>query len=1076
MTVAEPDWENEQVLQINREPARATFVPFPDVASATSGNASPFALSLNGTWRFHWVPEPGLRPKDFYQTNFDDSAWDNIEVPSNWEMKGYGTPIYVSSGYPFKIDPPRVTGEPKHDYTAYKERDPVGSYRRTFDLPGAWNGRRVFIHFASVESAFYLWVNGTRVGYSQGSRTPAEFELTDLVKPGKNQLAVEVYRWSDASYLEDQDMWRLSGIFREVFLYSTANARIRNLAVRTQFDSQYRDATLQIKPELAEYSGHALNGWTVHAQLYDSAKRPVLETELSHDAEPILNRDFKASVMNERVPQRGPPKFAWLETVIHSPAKWNAETPSLYTLVVTLNEPHSNVVEAVSCKVGFRQLEMRNGQLLLNGQPIRLRGVCRHEHDPATGHSLSLERMVQDITLMKRANINAIRTSHYPNDTRWYDLCDRYGIYVIDEANLETHGTRGTLANSPRWAAAFLDRAIEMAERDKNHPSVIFWSMGNESGYGPNFAAMSGWLHTFDPTRPVHYEGAQGQETPVETPDPSTVDVISRFYPRVSEKYLRDDAPENARWTRLLELAKKPGEQRPVLSSEYAHAMGNAVGNLQEYWDEIYSHPRLLGGFIWEWVDQGLYKQLPDGKQFVAYGGDFGDVPNLGAFCLKGLVFADRGITPKYLEVKKVYQPIAIEAIKLGPRSATLRVINRNSFLNLSEFEARWVLSSDGRVVQSGVLPVIDVAPGKTGIVKLSFAPISQQEGSGECCLRLSFQSREDSPWAPKGFEVASEQVQIPETPRKASGRESGDLPLRLSEEGATVGITGKGFSTVFSRAAGTLTSLVYGEREILATNCNDSTVAGPTLQAYRAPTDNDRGFGKWIARDWKQAGLERLERKVDSFEVSQPQSNLVRIQVTATSSATNGSLVHRATWSIRGDGSVDLDNHFEVIGNLPPLPRIGVVLRVNGNLEHWQWYGRGPHENYPDRKRSAELGVWSSSVTEQYVPYAHPQETGNKEDVRWAKLTDASGEGLLVEAEGEPMAVSALHYTARDLGSARHAYELKPRPEVILSLDAAQSGLGNSSCGPGVLERYALTGKSYRLHVRMCPASNSGY
>jgi beta-galactosidase len=1116
---AAAEWENQFTLQLHREPARATAIPFADAATALAGerSASPFFLSLNGPWRFHWVAAPELRPAEFYHTGFDDSGWDTLEVPGNWEMKGYGVPIYVSSGYPFKIDPPYVTREPKPDYTAFKQRDPVGSYRRAFVLPPAWAGRRVFVHFAGVESAFYLWLNGERVGFSQGSRTPAEFDLTPYVKPGTNHVAVEVYRWSAASYLEDQDMWRMSGIFREVFLYSTAQARLRDFTVRTDFDDYFQTGTLQVRPELAAYGDASLAGWTVRAQLYDAAGNAALSSELSQDAEPILNRAFKAAVMDERVPQRGQPKFAWLEAQVKSPARWTAETPSLYTLVLTLNDAQGRVVEADRCAVGFRKVEIRDGRFLVNGKPIRLRGVNRHENDPATGHTLTLERMEQDIRLMKRANINAVRTSHYPNDPRWYDLCDRYGIYVMDEANLETHGSRGTLANDPEWSAAFLDRAVQMAERDKNHPSIILWSLGNESGYGPNFAAMSGWLHAFDPTRPVHYEGAQGAPS-----DPPTVDVISRFYPRVMEPYLNPTAPSNARWVRLLELARNPADQRPVLTSEYAHAMGNALGNFKEYWDEMYAHPRMLGGFIWEWMDQGLYKQSADGRRFIAYGGDFGDVPNLGVFCLKGLVTSEREPMPKYDEVLKVYQPIQIELpkIKNVDGSLRLRLSNRHHVLNLKEYEARWSLSCDGQVLQSGALPAVDLEPGNQTLVAVPMQPVPNPVPGGEYWLRLGFSTRKASAWAPAGYEVAWEQMALPVKAPAPPVFDSATLPaVKLVEQGDAVRVEGAKFSAVFSRAAGTLISLSYDGREVLARGgdgsspqarptsagaqepaTNETAVpvfepsaseaqaqagsagadisrlpAGPILQAWRAPTDNDRGFGKWLARDWKQAGLDRLERRVDSFAVTQSNASRVEIRVTATSQTpTNGSFEHQACWVVRGDGSIELSNHFTLSTNLPPLPRIGVVLRLDRDLEQLRWYGRGPGENYSDRKQSADMGVWAGTVSNQYVAYAKPQETGNKEDVRWAALTDASGRGLLVCAEGGAMAMSALHYAAADLAAARHAYELKSRPEVILSLDAAQCGLGNGSCGPGVLEKYALTAKSYSLRLRFspCPAA----
>ncbi len=868
-----PDWENEQVLHINTEPPRSTFVPFDTVAGALAGDAtrSPFFYPLDGAWKFHWSPDPQSRPMDFFRLHFDDSNWKTIPVPSNWQMQGYDTPIYLGSGYTFKMDPPRVTDEPPVHWTAHDHRDPVGSYRKTFNLPQAWDGRRVFIHFDGVDSAFYLWVNGARVGFSKDSRTPAEFELTPFLHTGANELAVEVYRWSDGSYLEDQDMWRMSGIFRPVYLYSTAAARIRNFIVRTDLDASYRDATLQIKPELAASRGLSLSNWTVRAQLFDGNGQPVFTHELSQDAAEILNPDFNAKILDDRMPQRGEPQFAWLTTPVIQPAKWTAETPTLYTVVLTLNDERGKVVEADRCAVGFRKIEIRDGRFLVNGQPIRLRGVNRHEIDPDTGHALTLERMIQDITLMKQANINAVRTCHYPDDPRWYDLCDRYGLYVLDEANICTHGTRGTLANDPRWTGAFLDRTSRMAERDVNHPSVIIWSMGNESGYGPNFAAMSGWLHEFDPTRPVHYEGAQG-----ETKDPPTVDIIGRFYPRLStETYVKPGDPWNQRWDRLLDLAQRTNDNRPVLATEYAHAMGNAMGNLQEYWDEIYSNPRMLGGFIWEWCDQGLHKQLPDGTIATVFGGDFGDVPNHGGFCIKGLVSAERKVFPKYWEVKKVYQPVALTPVDLRPGKVRLKLTNHNSFINLKQYQAAWsVTDSDGFQLQSGVLPPLDCDPSGETEIKIPVQKIREPKPGLEYWLRISFRTTNDYPWAAAGYEVAWQQQQLAvKTPAKKNTALTASV--KWSEDSEHVIIMGTNFSARFNRSAGTLVSLVYHHRELLADTADGP--AGPVLQLYRAPTDNDKGFGHWLARDWQDAGLNQLARQVQSFTVSQSNPSDVR-------------------------------------------------------------------------------------------------------------------------------------------------------------------------------------------------------
>jgi beta-galactosidase len=1072
---SKPDWENLSVLEINREEARADFIPFATSQQALSGirENSPWYVSLNGDWKFYWTPRPEERPANFYRTDFNDASWKTIPVPSNWEMQGYGTPIYVSAGYPFKIDPPRVTAEPPADYTAYKERNPVGSYRHSFEIPGDWNERKVFIHFSGVQSAFYLWINGIKVGYSQGSMEPAEFDITDYIRKGKNQLAVEVYRWCDGSYLEDQDMWRTSGIHREVFLYSTSDVRIADFAVRTVLDTNYENANLQIKPELKSYKGNKLESWNIEAQLYDAANKPVLANALKQDALPVLNADHKAGILNDRTPQRGLPKFAWMEMTLQNPLKWTAETPNLYTLVLTLINDKKEIVETLACQVGFRSVEIKGGQVLVNGKPIRLRGVNRHEHDPATGRTISYERMKQDIILMKQANINAVRTSHYPNNTQWYELCNQYGMYVIDEADIEEHGLRGQLASDPAWYAAFLDRAIRMVERDKNHPSIIAWSMGNESGYGPNFAAISAWMKEFDPTRFIHYEGAQGNPA-----DPKSVDVISRFYPRTQDEYLNPNIPEgeskeraeNARWERLLSIAENPNDNRPVLTSEYAHAMGNALGNLKEYWDEIYSNKRMLGGFIWDWVDQGLYKINENGEQFLAYGGDFGDKPNLKAFCFNGIVFADRQTTPKYFEVKKVYQPVRVGGPVIEDLNTfVIFVKNNHHFLNLDQYELRWNLLENGKIVYSSKSNHLDVAAGKKEELFL-VAENFKMDHQKEYFLNVGFYLKKDELWANKGYEVAFEQrpvlvrsvmsseerVETPPDKRANSGL------LYSVRKDDKIKLTGKNFSIVFDSKQGTITSLQYNGKERL--------VSAPIFQGYRAPTDNDKGFGKWLADDWKKNGLDSLKRQVISSEIIEENATSIKIKTIAESSAKNGKIIHECLWSIDGDGNIEMDNRFIPEGNLPELPRLGVVMAFSEELEQLQYYGHGPYENYSDRKEACPVGVYQSTVTEQYVPYPHPQETGNREGIRWIKLSDKQGKGLSFTCLSGVMSSSALHFTAGDLDAATHAYQLHPRNEVILSLDAIMLGLGNGSCGPGVLKKYAIEKKTYSLKLKISP------
>lgn len=1067
-----PDWENEYIQHINTEPPRVTFIPFATITGALNDQpeTSPFYFSLDGDWKFSWSPDPDHCPANFFEANFDDSDWKTIPVPSNWQMQGYGVPIYLGSGYTFKIDPPFVTDTPPTNWTAFTQRDPVGEYRKTFSVPENWTGRRVFIHFDGVDSAFYLWANGRLAGFSTDSRTPAEFDLTDFLHPGVNELAVKVYRWSDGSYLEDQDMWRMSGIFRPVYLYSTAAARIRDFAVRTDLDANYRDATLEIKPDLAAQKNLSLSNWTVQAQLFDANQQPVFASPLSHDAEEILNPTFNSKILDDRMPQRGEPKFAWLSAHVTNPAKWTAETPSLYTLVLTLNDADGHIVEADSCRVGFRKIEIRDGKFLVNGRQIRLRGVNRHEIDPDTGHALSTARMIQDITLMKQANINAVRTCHYPDDPHWYDLCDRYGLYVLDEADICTHGTRGSLANDPRWTGAFLDRAIRMAERDKNHPSVIIWSMGNESGYGPNFAAVSGWLHEFDPTRPVHYEGAQD-----ETKDPPTVDIIGRFYPRLTnEDYVKPNDPWNMRWDRFLEIAERTNDDRPVLATEYAHAMGNAVGNLRDYWDEIYSNPRMLGGFIWEWCDQTLHKRMPDGTIVTTFGGSFGDVPNHGGFSVKGLVSAERVPFPKYEEVKKVYAPVQIEALKSKPGNVAVKITNRNSFLNLNNYEIQWsVRDNNGQEIQSGILPSLPCPPGESVNAKIPIKKIIDPKAGSEFWLRVSIRTAKDCAWAKGGYEIAWQQMQLKvKTPPISRTPPDQGPPVKCDYDGDRVIIRGHNFSATFNSSVGTLSSLVYGGHELIAPGTNG--LSGPILQFYRAPTDNDKGFGHWLAADWRNAGLDEPTRRPGSLSVTQLRPDEIRVRTVATTSGIDGGYKLRTIWLVHGDGTLDMDNDFEPFGHLPvTMPRLGIVTRLAAPFENFRWYGRGPWENYPDRKESADMGVWSSTVNEQYVPYVRPQENGSKQDVRWLTLTDAAGRGLLVQDEGDPMSVSALHFTVNDLAAVRHSYELRPRSEIVLSLDAKQCGLGNSSCGPGVLKPYAVPPINYSLKLRFSFATS---
>ena len=1058
-----PDWENHHVLQINREPARAAFIPFGTVKGDR-------ALSLNGVWRFNWTKTPDERVKEFYRTDFDDRSWVEFPVPANWENNGYGTPIYASAGYVFKIDPPRVMGTPKQKFTTFDERNPVGQYRRTFTLPEGWHEGQTFLRFDGVMSAFYVWINGERVGYSQGSMEASEFNITKYLRAGENRIAVEVYRYSDGSYLEDQDFWRFGGIHRDVTLFHTGDVRLTDFTVRTLPDADYRNFTLQIDPEFAVYGDERGEGYTFEATLTDAEGGAV--KQLAIPIEPVLDLNHKAALMNEWFPQRGPRKLGRMVAEIEAPARWTAETPNLYTLHLALKNPAGEVVERAVQQVGFRSVEVKNGQVLINGAPIRFRGVNRHEHDPWTARVMSEERMLQDILLMKRANINAVRTAHYPDVPRWYELCDSLGLYVMDEADIEEHGLRGTLASTPDWHAAFMDRAVRMAERDKNHPSVVFWSMGNESGYGPNFAAISAWLHDFDPTRPVHYEGAQGVGG---NPDPATVDVISRFYPRVQAEYLNPGIPEgadaeraeNARWERLLSIAQRTNDTRPVLTSEYAHCMGNALGNFQEYWDEIYSHPRMLGGFIWDWVDQAIFRKLPDGRVQVCYGGDFGDQPNLKAFCMNGVIFADRSYGPKYEEVKRVYQPVYFALKSFDGHCCQVLLTNHHHHIGLADYVGRWEAVIDGRVVKSGAFELPDLAPAEQGGVHIHFAEELPKIDLAEHDVRLnlSVALREATAWAEAGYVVAHDQLLLNDRQLAVSQK-----PLRkggkvLVTKGDLTTIKAGATTLAWSTQRGELTLMQYGTQPIF--RAVDSLPAA-SFSAFRAPTDNDRSFGNWLAKDWTKHGMAHPTLEPISFEVVESAADRVEVTTEQLFRYVSGAIRVRSIYTVYGDGTVDLEQHYLPEGELPELAVLGSVWSADKALQRVDWYGYGPMESYPDRYRAAKIGRWTGTVAEQYTHYPKPQDSGNKEQVTEIALLNNKGRGVVVTALEKPFSAKVLPYTAQQIVATSHDCFLEEHPAAnFLTLDAAVLGLGNSSCGPGVLKKYAIEKREHVLKVR---------
>jgi len=1034
-TDAPDEWQDPTVSGRNREPAHATMLPYATVEQALEGTreASPYYLSLNTGapggrgWKFHYVDKPADRPREFHRTDFDDRAWPEIKVPSNWQLQGYDKPIYLNTRYPWAPENPQPPTIPP-DY------NPVGSYRTTFEVPAPWAGRRVFLHFAGVNSAFHLWVNGHWVGYSEDSMTAAEFDVTPFLKPGANLLAAQVFRWSDGSYLEDQDTWRLSGIYRDVFLYSTPALRISDFAVRTDLDEAYRDATLLVRPRLRSHDGATAEGFTVEAQLFDADRRPVLAQPLARDAKAILD---------EKYPQRDTNPFGLLEAKVKAPRLWSAETPYLYTLVLSLKDPKGAVVQATSARVGFREVEVRGERLLLNGRPIRFYGVNRHEHDPDHGQAVPYERMVQDVELMKQTNVNAVRTSHYPNDPRWYELCDRYGIYVLDEANLETHGVTGLLTNDSQWLSAFVERARRMVERDKNHPSVVMWSLGNESGMGPNHAAMAGWIREHDPTRPIHYEGAA-----MKPRDPAWVDVVSRMYTRIPE---------------LAKMARDPADTRPVVLCEYAYARGNAVGNLKEYWDLIESEDRLLGGFIWDWVDKGLRKRDAQGREFWAYGGDYGDEPNDGTMVCNGIVLPDRRPEPELFEVAKVYQ--RIDTTTVDAAAGHLRVKNDHDFRSLDAFEVLWSVEHDGRVVDEGRMPAPALAPKQEGELRLPLKRVAPGPGA-EAFLKVRYALAKDEVWAKAGHVVAWDELPLPAGEAAPAVALAAMPPVELDESGSALTVKGKGFSVAVGRASGALESFRHEGREL---------VASPLVPNFwRVPLDNDIGF--LLLNDmprrlaaWKTAGPQRRVASVKAERLS-PQA--VRITSEATLPAASSSYV--TTWTVYGSGDVVVEARFTPGGDLPELPRFGMQMAVPGALGTMTWLGRGPHENYWDRHTGAAVGRYSGKVEALIHDYVRPQENANRTDVRWVALTGADGSGLL--ASGLPLlSVSAWPYTMEDLEKATHVNELPRRDTITLNLDLRQMGVGgDDGWGARPHAQYTLEAKPYDYRFRLRPYAPS--
>lgn len=1015
-TNAVENWENLSVLQVNTEKPHATFTSYQDGKSALSFdrlNSANFKL-LNGDWKFHWVPKPADRPQNFYKTNFDDGSWATIPVPSNWEIEGYGTAIYTSAHYPFPKDAPHI---PHSD-------NPVGSYRTNFTMPQNWAGKETFITFDGVNSAFTLWVNGTQVGYSQGSRTPAEFNITKYLKPGKNVLAAEVYRWCDGSYLEDQDFWRLSGIFRDVYLTARTPQFIRDFTVVTDLDAAYKNARLNVAVDV---SGKA--GTQVDMILMDATGKVVTKaSEKVRNGNVIFNKP------------------------ISSPRKWSNESPYLYTMLLALKSGTGTLLEVIPQKIGFREVEIKGSVFYVNGVPVKMKGVNRHETHPDLGQRVTRESMLRDIKMWKENNINAVRTAHYPDVPLFYELCNEYGIWVMDEANLESHSygndAENKLANSPDWEEAHVNRVARMAARDKNHPSILMWSLGNEAGIGVNFDVCYNYLKKEDPTRPVHYEGEKRKGK-----GHKASDLYSRMY--AGEKWVG-------------------GNDKPSLLCEYAHAMGNSSGGLKEYWeDTIYKNKRHMGGYVWDWMDQGIRSDVPQEfrknigkgpvkKTFFKYGGWKQDKYfNKGSFCMNGLVASDWTPHPGLFAIKYAYRNVQVSAKDLS--NGVFSMANRYDYTNLKEIvEGHWLLEKNGEKIAEGSIDNLDIEPHTKKDISISLPKIAPQAGA-EYFITLRFTAKKSySSLVEPGHELSFTQFKLAEN-RPWVGADAGSQPkLTLSTSGDGFAIKGKNFSTSFSKKDGSMTSYRVDGKNFI--------VRGPKLDLWRAFTDNDETPIKEgnLNKEWRNPVENQTVTDVDLKQLS---PSTIRVTTTATLKPINSA--YQFIYTVYGNGEIDVDlklDNSKVSSKHKYPHRVGTELVVPAGFETMTWYGRGPNPTYSDRMVE-RISQFSGTVDEQWIDYSRPQENGNKVDVRWMSLTDKDGNGLLFSAEGEPVAVGAKHYSKETMEASDYSFQMERSDEILVNIDHKQLGVGGrNSWGAIALPSYQLKSKTYTYSYRIRP------
>jgi beta-galactosidase len=1035
-------WEAPELTGVNRLPGRASFLPYAGTADARA-QSNARVLSLDGEWSFRAVDRPEDTPSDFPDPDLDVSAWDRVAVPGNWTMQGHGRPQYTNVQMPFAPNrPPYV---PDHN--------PTGLYRTEFTTPADWrDGSRVVLHLGGAISVASVWLNGQPVGIAKDSRLPSEFDVKDVVLSGRNVLSVQVIQWSDASYIEDQDQWWQAGLHRSVYLYATGPTYLADVAVTAGYDHHSGAGSLETWVSVGGLPGP---GWTVHAELEDPHGAAGHPGPLS--SEPALYAGDP--------PGTG---TAVIRADLPSVLPWSAETPHLYTLVVSLRDAEGHEVEATRTRIGFRTVEVRDRELLVNGRAVAIRGVNRHEHHDTFGSAVPRETVERDVAVLKASNVNAVRTSHYPPDPYFLELADAYGLYVVDEANIEAHANYPTLCNDPRYQGAFVDRVSRMVLRDRNHPCVIAWSLGNETGYGSNHDAAAGWVRRVDRSRPLHYEGAIAADWSAGHP---ATDLVCPMYPSIDS---------------IVEWASTTTDHRPLIMCEYAHAMGNSCGNLADYWQAIESHHGLQGGFIWEMLDHGILRSPGDPRpEFSsgdapahwAYGGDFGDRPHDGNFVCDGLFWPDRTPHPSMLEGKRVFQPFDVTLADTG----RLRVRNKYDFRDLSHLAVSWEVTVDGSVVDAGDLAPLSTAPCAEEEIDVPW-PLPELTSGQEAHARLTFRHAADEPLVGAGHEVGWVQLAIgqgdgrqrSESGAGAGGHVAESLSVEESDSGWAV--RGDKIQLTVRQIDGRLTDWQVFDGSGPVSLLQD----GPVANAWRAPTDNDGVRGSdnpWHTTRqayfrWREHGLDRLVSDVHDLTVEPGKDNLIVVSRSErlVGEGQQAGIAHHVRLEIAADGSIDAEHTFDVESDLPDLPRIGVLLTAPPGFEQLEWFGRGPHESYVDRKLGAAIGRWQGTVDEQYVPYILPQEHGNKTDVRWLALRRADGVGLLVSAP-TPVEAKASHYSDATLGSARHTVDLVRDDVAYLTIDVRQRGLGGASCGPDTLEKYRIpSGATYHLRYRLVP------